>query len=241
MIPATASKTVFGRLNAVVVLTLWASLSWVEAGMVVIPGGSGGDLGVQVSSIKERRFLRTFRQQYDFSCGSAALATLLTFHYGDRVTEQNVFKWMYEHGDQNKIRKVGFSMLDMKNYLASRGYRGEGYFVTLDQLARASTPAIVLIDMKGYKHFVVVKGTTAGRVLVGDSAAGVRIIPRQEFESIWKGLAFVAHPPAGQSRRNFNRIDEWRVHAIAPLGMAVQENELANTTFLLPGPGDAGK
>ncbi len=35
-----------------------------------------------VVSVKEARFTTTQRQQFDFSCGSAAVATLLTHHYG---------------------------------------------------------------------------------------------------------------------------------------------------------------
>ena len=44
---------------------------------------------------------------------------------------------MYQNGDQAKIRKVGFSMLDMKRYAEARGLRAEGYRPTLDEVAPA--------------------------------------------------------------------------------------------------------
>jgi len=48
------------------------------AGSVVIPGADSGTLNVKVMSLKERQFRLTVRQKLDFSCGSAALSTLLT-------------------------------------------------------------------------------------------------------------------------------------------------------------------
>jgi uncharacterized protein len=210
-----------------------------HAGAVVIPGASGV-INVPAESRAEIRFRTTFRQQFDYSCGSAAVATLLTFHYKDPVNEQMVFKWMYEHGNQAKIRKVGFSMLDMKNYLENRGYKADGYHVNLDQLAGISTPAIVLMDLKGYKHFVVVKGVTDRYVLIGDSASGIRKMSRPEFEGIWKGLAFVINPSDMHKPKNYNNIKEWRSVATASLGLSIPVNDLANLPVLLPGPGDAG-
>jgi predicted double-glycine peptidase len=213
--------------------------SFSRAGNVVIPGLSG-DFNIQTESRNEIRFRTTFRQQYDYSCGSAAVATLLTYHYSDPISEQSVFKWMYEHGNQEKIRKVGFSMLDMKNYLENRGYKADGYHVKLEQLATAAIPAIVLVDIKGYKHFVVIKGITNRDVLIGDSASGIRKMTRPELESIWKGLAFILKPSEKQRAKNFNSLNEWRLIATASLGLAIPVNELADLPVLLPGPGDAG-
>ncbi|MDF0678119.1 MAG: hypothetical protein P0107_03335 [Nitrosomonas sp.] len=34
-------------------------------------------------NIQGKSFSTVYRQQFDFSCGSAALASLLTFHYDD--------------------------------------------------------------------------------------------------------------------------------------------------------------
>lgn len=68
------------------------------AGWVTMPGlmAGGHSLAIKVDSLKERRFLSTVRQQYDYSCGSAALATLLTYQYRDPVSEETAFKAMWE-------------------------------------------------------------------------------------------------------------------------------------------------
>ena len=91
----------------------------------------GASYAVRVTSLKEARYQTTIAQQYDFSCGSAATATLLTYQYGHPVDERQVFLEMYEHGDQAKIRKQGFSLLDMRRYLESEGFQADGFELPL--------------------------------------------------------------------------------------------------------------
>src|SRR5262245_46400741 len=94
-------------------LTLcWPGAAALAGQVDVRAGGSG--YRVNVTSLEEQRFATVVRQQHDFSCGSAALATLLTFHYDVDTPEDEVFDAMYAVGDQKSIREVGFSMLDMK-------------------------------------------------------------------------------------------------------------------------------
>ena len=61
-------------------------------------GGAGGpitDFAIPVSSLEERRFATVIRQKYDFSCGSAAVATLLKYHYGLSLDEEDAFRGMW--------------------------------------------------------------------------------------------------------------------------------------------------
>jgi predicted double-glycine peptidase len=215
--------------------------TWAQAGLVVLPGLSDSGTYVQVTSQKESLFKTTVHQRYDFSCGSAALATLLTYHYATDVTEQDVFSWMFEKGNQEKIRREGFSLLDMKNYLEARGFRADGFYVSLDKLAAVGVPAIVLINLTGYRHFVVVKGVTDKRVLVGDPATGIKVIDRADFEKMWNGLVFIIRNKITLADNNFNRLEEWKYKARAPLGRALQPNDLASVTYLLSRPGGAGQ
>lgn len=174
---------------------------------LVVPGG--GNVGLHVTSYAEIPFKTVIRQQYDYSCGSAAMATLLTYQYGMPVSEADLFKAMYEVGDQASIQKLGFSLLDMKNYLASRGIQADGYRLGLDELAAAATPAIALIQVGSYRHFVVIKGVVDGRVLVGDPSTGLRVYTAAEFTKMWNGIIFMLHTPPG-ARAVFNSALEWR-------------------------------
>lgn len=178
---------------------------------------SGGTFSVPVTSMKGIRFRNTVHQQFDFSCGSAALATLLTYHYGNTVSEQDVFKEMYAHGDQAKIAKEGFSLLDMKNYLAGRGFDGDGYAADIEQLQQAGVPAIALIQENGYHHFIVVKGFRDGRVLIGDPSSGTRALPYARFKKIWtNGILFVIRNK--QELAKFNQETDWRTAPVASMG-----------------------
>lgn len=218
-----------------VLLPVFLTISPVEAGTVMVPGVTGGAFMVKVTSIKEARFRTTVHQQYDFSCGSAALATLLTYNYEEPVTEQEVFKAMFDKGDKEKIRREGFSLLDMKYYLEANGYKAAGYKVTLDRLSQIGVPAIVLINIRGYKHFVVLKGVSAKTVLISDPAVGAKTVPRADFESTWNGLIFIILNKKNVAKNHFNRDQEWHVKEKAPLGLALNPSELANVSLMLPG------
>jgi predicted double-glycine peptidase len=180
---------------------------------------------MRVTSLKEARFKSTIRQKYDFSCGSAAVATLLTYQYGHPVNEETVFYNMYRRGDQEKIRREGFSLLDMKEFLAAEGYLADGYELPLSKLEETQLPAIVLIVENGYHHFVVVKGVSAERVLIGDPARGTRALSRAHFERIWDSqLLFVIHNRTNEAR--FNVASDWRVAPNGPYWMGIDRDNL---------------
>ncbi|SHH18839.1 hypothetical protein SAMN05428948_3221 [Massilia sp. CF038] len=197
----------------------------------------GARFDVPASSLKEMRFRTTMRQQYDFSCGSAAVATLLTYHYGQRFTEQQVFEQMYARGDQARIRREGFSLLDMQAFLAAHGYRADGFQLPLEKLSEAGLPAIVLLSDKGYQHFVVVKGIAGDRVLLGDPARGTRALTRAAFHAAWVGkLLFVIHGDTHAG--SFNASAEWRTAPAAPLAAVFARDGLGAATMAKLGPGD---
>jgi uncharacterized protein len=199
---------------------------------------AGARFQLPVGSLQSARFSQTLRQKYDFSCGSAALATLLSYHYDFPVSEQQVFSHMYQHGDQATIRRAGFSLLDMQRFLASHGFKADGFQLPLTRLQQAKLPALVLIAEKGYHHFVVVKGLADGRVLIGDPSRGTRALSIAEFNSIWVGqLLFVIHGYRTKAVR-FNDALDWRAAPAAPLAAALPRDGLHNLTLTRHGPGD---
>jgi len=183
---------------------------------------AAGDVAVPVHSMAERRFLTVVRQRYDFSCGSAALATLLRYHYDGNASEQSVFMGMWQNGDREQIRRLGFSLLDMKRYLNARGIRAEGYVVTLDDVARTRVPGIALIDVRGYRHFVVIKGVEGGKVLVGDPSLGIRLIDVDSFKSSWNGILFAMVDAVDRGKSSFGREAEWALVARSRATMAME-------------------
>jgi predicted double-glycine peptidase len=211
-------------------LVLAALLCGAQAAAAELPNVGGASYSVRITSLKEARFLSTVRQQYDFSCGSAAVATLLSYHYNYPVTEQQAFREMFLQGDQAKIRQQGFSLLDIKRFLAAHGFMADGFQQPLDKLAEAGFPAIVLIIENGYRHFVVVKGLEPGRVLIGDPSGGTRAMARSRFDSIWQNrMLFVIHGRPGKPA--FNTARDWHVAPRALPGEAIERDSLWRVTM----------
>lgn len=231
MMPSVKS---FSRLRSrwpgIFLLALAAGAAAGQGGTATMPMEAGGPFAVPVASIKELRFRQTIRQQYDFSCGSAALATLLTHHYGYPVGEQDVFREMYERGDKAKIRREGFSLLDIKNYLAAHGFAADGFVAELDRLTVARVPAIALIREHGYYHFVVLKGMRDGRVLIGDPSTGSRALRENDFRQLWVNrilFVILSH----QERARFNVAGDWRAAPAAPIAEGMR-----SATYGMPLP-----
>ena len=177
----------------------------------------GGGARLSVMSWSEIPFRSVIHQKYDFSCGSAAVATMLSYHYGRRTGEDEVFSAMWHLGDQQAIRKEGFSMLDMKIYLDSLGYEARGFRITPEQLKKIDKPAIVLLNIRGYRHFVVVKGFSDDRVLVGDPMFGINQYSLAEFASLWNGIVLQITDDRAEQLAVYNLPRDWGPWATAPL------------------------
>lgn len=196
--------------------------------------GAGGVYGVKVVSFRDLPFRSVVRQQYDFSCGSAALATLLRHHFGQvDVDEAKVFKGMYAHGDPAKIRARGFSLLDMKRFAEAQGFRADGYRLSLDQLTSAGRPAIVMVTHGPWRHFVVVKGARPGQVLVGDPARGIGVYDAAAFAKAWNGVALLVEDADGR-RGAFDAPADWRFRPATPYGEPMNAGSLSGFVRELP-------
>jgi predicted double-glycine peptidase len=194
----------------VVVPVLVLTVSFAAYGSEVTINADSG-IRVKVSSFKEMHMARVVRQNYDFSCGSAAVATLLTYSYDKPTSEQQAFLRMYSVGDQPHIRKVGFSLLDMKKYLDSRGIHSDGYKVSVDQLQKLHIPVITLISPGGYNHFVVLRGWSGHSVIIADPALGLRRVSPSDLEAMWNGVIFVLRDQVPLARRHYNDPQDMRI------------------------------
>ncbi len=156
------------------------------------PGWAGNRSPVR--SLLEIRQDRVVVQKWETSCAAAALATVLTYSRNDPVSEKYVAQRMLRSTDPIKVKvRGGFSLLDMKKFVQSRGFIGTGYKnLSFNELLTLNAP-IVPIDFYGNPHFIVVRGLTAdGKIDVADPAFGNNTVSVDEFKSNWKGgLAFV--------------------------------------------------
>jgi predicted double-glycine peptidase len=152
-----------------------------------------------VRSLLEIRQANVVIQQWDVSCGAAALATLLTYHQGDPVSEREVAQAMLGKTDPVRVKnRRGFSLLDLKRYAEARGFQAEGYSgMSLADLEKLG-PAIVQVILDRYPHFVVFRGREGNRVLIADPAFGNRSVEVEVFEKAWQKVAFAVDRPGGE-------------------------------------------
>lgn len=230
------------RISSAILAATLLSLgtAMVHAGPVNI-AGSFGRFQVQAKSLQELGWDRVVRQQYDFSCGSAAVATLLTYHYDRDTSEAEVFEWMIRAGDAEQIQRHGFSMLDMKLYLDRQGLNADGFRISLDDFVRIGVPAITMVNTAGYKHFVVVKGIDEHHMLVGDPAAGTLVVPKEHFERLWSGTVLGARAELEIAQQNFNHEQDWAVRPDSPVEQGVHRSGIGASLLTLPGRNELGR
>jgi predicted double-glycine peptidase len=155
----------------------------------ILPGGAA--IFPHTTSTRDQKYVDVVRQDHDFSCGAAAVATILKYAYNRDLNEVEVLKGMLAVSDVAQVRQRGFSMLDMKNYLETQGLQGTGFKVSGEQLYNVRVPVIVLLNVNGYEHFAVMRKATRGDVYLADPALGNRAIPFDTFLRDWqRGIIF---------------------------------------------------
>lgn len=151
---------------------------------------------VEVRPLVEQQFKNIVHQAYDYSCGSAALTTVLNGYLGRQFEERQIMDGLLKYGETDKIvQRRGFSLLDMKRLVTVLGHPSGGYKGTFEDLKKLDHPAIVPIHYAGFKHFVVVKKYKEGRVFVADPALGNISFPEERFKDIWENnVMFIVFP-----------------------------------------------
>lgn len=179
----------FCRLLCAVLLLL--PMSRLHAGDVAFSGvlPNGALLTQRVESMQERKFRNLVRQHTDYSCGAAALATILRYAYSLEADEATVIEGMMGVSDPELVHQRGFSLLDIKRYVESLGMRGRGYRVNEERLRSLRVPGLVLMDVRGFRHFVVLKQVRGDVVDLADPILGNRSITLDEFLQSWPSRA----------------------------------------------------
>jgi hypothetical protein len=163
-----------------------------------------------VKPLSAFKFDKVVKQMYDYSCGSAALATLLNGYLGENLSERQVIMGMFRYGDKEQIEKRrAFSALDMKKFAAALGYKGVGYRAEIDDLRTLAMPCIVPLEILGYQHFVVFRGIHEDHVFLADPAQGNISFDISEFKDRWyNNIAFVIYRKEGEKEINALKLTE---------------------------------
>ena len=143
-------------------------------------------------SFREIKFSATVRQQFDFSCGAATLATILTFYFGRPTSEievMNILRSRYPDQDWKGLQDRGFSFDDLIWTAGRLGFEGQGAQIPTTGLEGLSGPVIVHLDRGKFQHFTVVRAVKAGNVFLSDPVVGAVSMSMGEFERQYTGRA----------------------------------------------------
>lgn len=164
---------------------------------------------VKIKPALQDQFRGIVRQAYDYSCGSAALTTLLNGYVGTQLNEQQIMNGLLEYGERDKIiERRSFSLLDMKRFVNALGLDSGGYRGEFEDLVKQGQPAIVPISYAGFKHFVIYKGYKDGRVYIADPALGNISFDQERFKQIWENNTLFLINIAPEKRQNFLALKE---------------------------------
>jgi hypothetical protein len=118
------------------------------------------------------------KQNVDYSCGSASLATILTYFYDQPTTEAQVIKDL-------ELNKQMASFQDLANVSQKYGFIGRGIATNYDSLKKIKIPAIVYLNHNRTDHFSVLRAIDDTHVYLADPSWGNRTLTRKQFEKIW--------------------------------------------------------
>lgn len=161
---------------------------------------------VQAQSYKDYRQLRyqgVIGQTTNFTCGPAALATLLTHYYNTSVSEQTFTKRsMTDMRARGKKVTAGLTLLSLKNALRSEGIASTGYRLNITQLREVMKVGLPVIANVQYPkgHYYLILGLDTENVLLADPSWGVRSQPIGNFLNAWNGVVLIPQPNETQAK-----------------------------------------
>ena len=169
-----------------------------------VPASANETIGKR-HTLKELRDQYVVKQQLDYSCGAAALATLMVYYYGENTSEKEILELLNTRlqtmTEEERARKtrIGFSLLDLKIVAQQEGYQAAGFKLSVDQLPQLLAPVIVHLRPFGYYHFAVLRGVAGDRVYLADPGRGNLRMSIERFLDEWTGVVFVLGK-AGEER-----------------------------------------
>jgi predicted double-glycine peptidase len=146
-------------------------------------------------------------QKRDYSCGAAALATILRYYWGDDATEEQILlaieKILTPEEMKDRI-KNGLAISDIRRAAVDMGYLSTIGTLTFQKLTESKVPLIVAIKPQGFNHFVVYRGVDCDYVYLADPIRGNIRVPFLVFIGQWQknAVLVVAKPGVEPPKRS---------------------------------------
>lgn len=156
-------------------------------------------------------------QRRDYSCGAAAMATLVRYYWGDQVNEETFLKQLDKLLTPEEVAdriKNGLSMTDLKRAAVAKGYAASLGKLPFGKLVESKVPVILGVTIEGFDHFVVYRGWDGQYVYLADPIQGNVRVHTCDFVKQWQKNAILAVAKKGE-----------KIKEVSPL--SVRRNEIA--------------
>ncbi len=168
----------------IISLSLWGGVTIVQKEFILHP---------PIKSWVEFKNNRLVRQGYDYSCGSAALATLLSHYYDANVSEAMILKSVLESKGitkeatalENQEENNGLSFYDLSQYASTQGFKAVGIALGIEDLKKLQIPVIVFVKIRKQEHFTVLKKMDEQYAYLADPSFGNIRVSHAKFKEMF--------------------------------------------------------
>ena len=184
---------------AVILITLIQFCTSVNAASLNMGIGSTR-INKPVKTLQAIKKENVVMQHYDYSCGAAALATLMTYYFNDEVSERAILDSVVglDKKDPKQLKEKGLSLFEIKQLAEKRGYRAAGFRLSIDDLTKLTGPVLIYFEPRGYEHFAVLKGIRGNRVYLADPSRGNVRLSLKSFSEQWSGITLALEKQSNQ-------------------------------------------
>ena len=163
-------------------------------------------VNVCVSNYRDLQRLNVVMQKRDYSCGAAALATILRYFWCDPVNENNV---LLAIGDVLTIEEIkdriknGMAISDLRRAAVKMGYQSSIGTMSFQDLCGSRVPLIVPLKLERVRPFRGLPGSLRRSRVPGRSDSGQR---PAHHRRVLLPVAEECHPGRGQAGRGNTRV-----------------------------------
>ncbi len=155
---------------------------------------------LRLLGVGRRRRIPFIQQLSETECGPACL-TMVLHYYGKEISLDEVRATC-------AVNRDGVTALNILNAARLYGMRGHGVALdTLDDLEYLAEGAIL---HWGFSHFVVFVGVRGKHVEIVDPAMGRRLVPRDELDRAFTGVALLLEPTEAFEPKKSRERRLWR-------------------------------
>ena len=131
------------------------------------------------------------RQDYDYSCGSASLSTVMKYYYDQNISEKGVLdavlkiKGLDKDMKRELVEGTALSFLDLSHYAKTIGFKAIGLALDMNALKKLKAPVILFVKIRKDEHFTVFRGIDDDNVYLSDPSFGNMKIKIAKFKEMF--------------------------------------------------------